>query len=132
VSRPEDCEWSEDCDRDTSVELYEYNNDTDKELWVCGGHFTESMYRTSPSEIKEIRAEQLEELADLEHRQWMHWSKYVAENYDIPEKLEQKWIENWKPYDELSEEMKEKDRNWARKAMKIIGILNKPTAEGDN
>jgi len=62
----------------------------------------------------------LEELADLEHRQWMHWSQYVAKEHDIPEELEEKWDENWKPYSELSEEMKEKDRKWARKALEIV------------
>lgn len=62
----------------------------------------------------------LEKLADLEHKQWMHWSKYVAENYDIPEELEKKWEKSWKPYEELSEEMKDKDRKWARKVLEII------------
>lgn len=57
----------------------------------------------------------LEELADLEHEQWMHWSQYVTENHDIPEELHEKWEQNWRPYEELSEELKEKDRKWARK-----------------
>lgn len=64
--------------------------------------------------------ETIEELSDLEHRQWMHWSKYVAENYDIPEELEEKWEKSWKPYEELSEEMKDKDRKWARKVIDIV------------
>ncbi len=72
----------------------------------------------------------IEELADLEHRQWMHWSKYLAENHDIPEGLEEKWEENWRPYEELSDELKEKDRKWARKALKIAGLHHK-SAEGD-
>jgi len=62
----------------------------------------------------------VEQLADLEHRQWIHWSKYVAENHDIPDKLEEKWEKSWKPYSELSEEMKEKDRKWARKVLEIL------------
>lgn len=64
--------------------------------------------------------ELLEDLADLEHRQWMHWSKYVAENYDIPEELEDKWRENWKSYSDLTEELKDKDRKWAKKALNIF------------
>jgi len=72
-------------------------------------------YRTDNKEARII-----EELADLEHRQWMHWSQYVAREHDIPEKLEEKWNENWKPYSELSEEMKDKDRKWARKALEIV------------
>jgi len=57
----------------------------------------------------------LEELADLEHEQWMYWSKYVADEYDIPKELEENWEKNWQPYEDLSEDMKEKDRKWARK-----------------
>lgn len=67
-----------------------------------------------------MNEEVLEELADLEHRQWIHWSKYVAENHDIPDELREKWEKSWKPYSELSEEMKDKDRKWARKALEII------------
>lgn len=61
-----------------------------------------------------------EKLAELEHDQWMHWSQYVAENYDIPEELEEKWGENWEDYDNLSEEMKDKDRKWADKVLDIL------------
>jgi len=68
----------------------------------------------------------LEELSDLEHRQWMHWSKYVAENHDIPEELREKWEKNWKPYSDLSEDMKEKDRKWAKKALAVF----KETSDG--
>jgi C4-dicarboxylate-specific signal transduction histidine kinase len=72
-------------------------------------------YRTDNKE-----AQVVEKLADLEHRQWMHWSQYVAREHNISEELKEKWDENWKPYSELSEEMKEKDRKWARKSLKII------------
>ena len=65
--------------------------------------------------------ELLEELAALEHRQWMHWSQHVAENNDIPDDLREKWEQNWVPYDELDDETKESDRKWARKALKTIG-----------
>lgn len=59
----------------------------------------------------------LERLAEKEHDQWMHWSKYVADNHDIPDSLREKWEENWRPYSDLSDELKEKDRKWARKAL---------------
>lgn len=61
-----------------------------------------------------------EELAKLEHQQWMHWSQYVAENHDIPKDLRAKWEENWKPYEELTEKEKDKDRKWADKAINKI------------
>ena len=62
----------------------------------------------------------LEKLAELEHEQWMSWSKYLAENEDIQPILLEKWRKNWKPYSTLSEEIKEKDRKWARKIMRMI------------
>lgn len=78
------------------------------------------------------KSQTIEELADLEHRQWMHWSKYVSKNHDISEDLREKWEENWKPYSELSEEMKEKDRKWARKVLAIADNSLKEATAGDN
>lgn len=64
----------------------------------------------------------LEELSKIEHQQWMHWTKWLVKesSHEIPEGLENKWRENWKPYEELSEEEKEKDRKWGRKVMEKI------------
>jgi len=64
--------------------------------------------------------DKLEQLAELEHEQWAHWTKYMLDNL-APEN-----IERWKrqidtPYSELSEKEKESDRNWARKVIEIIG-----------
>lgn len=61
----------------------------------------------------------LEELADLEHEQWAHWTRYMLDNL-TPEN-----IERWKrqcntPYSALSEKEKESDREWARKVLAII------------
>jgi len=62
----------------------------------------------------------LEKLAEFEHEQWVSWSKNVVDNYEIPDFLLMNWTKNWIPYSELSEEMKEKDRKWARKVLKIV------------
>jgi len=62
------------------------------------------------------KPEFLEKLADIEHRQWSHWTKYLCENGYMthkPKVLE--WLKQAKtPYKELSEEDKEKDRRFAR------------------
>jgi hypothetical protein len=60
-----------------------------------------------------------ERLAKLEHQQWMHWTKWLVNksDHDIPEELEEKWKKSWMPYEELSEEMKDKDRKWADKSL---------------
>ena len=60
----------------------------------------------------------LESLAELEHIQWSHWTKYMLENM-TPEN-----IARWKrqiatPYDELTEKEKGSDREWARKVLEI-------------
>jgi len=67
-----------------------------------------------------LNEETREKLADLEHRQWMSWTKYLVENHDIPEELEEKWKKNWEDYENLSEEEKDKDRKWADKAVAIV------------
>ena len=70
---------------------------------------------TKREEIKLV-----ERLAELEHVQWIQWSMNLAEHEYISEKREDRWKELWCPYSELSEEMKEEDRKWARKVLKII------------
>ena len=62
----------------------------------------------------------IDRLAELEHAQWIQWSMNLAEHEYISEKRENRWEELWCPYSELSEEMKEEDRKWARKVLKII------------
>ena len=67
--------------------------------------------------------ENIEKLAELEHQQWMYWSEAVAKK--LPQSAQSAhiikgWMENWKPYAELSDEVKEFDRVWARKVIPII------------
>ncbi len=62
--------------------------------------------------------ELVEKLAELEHEQWMEWSKSVARF--VPEWKLAKWEHFWVPYNELSEPVKEQDRIWARKALEIL------------
>lgn len=61
----------------------------------------------------------LERLANLEHEQWAHWTKYMLDNLSADNiKRWQSQIET--PYSQLSKKEKEKDREWARKILKII------------
>ena len=59
----------------------------------------------------------LEKLAEIEHQQWMEWSKSVAP--EVSKERRKRWEKLWVPYSELSEEMKEEDRKYARKALKV-------------
>jgi hypothetical protein len=81
-----------------------------------------------------ISFELAEHLAALEHEQWMEWSKVLIRQLtdgqrfmndmavisDNVHKKHQRWLPLWVPYDELSEEMKEEDRKWARKVLTVI------------
>jgi hypothetical protein len=60
----------------------------------------------------------IEKLAELEHQQWIEWSKALAgADEKISEDRLDKWAGLWKPYKKLSEEQKEKDRIFARKVI---------------
>jgi predicted transcriptional regulator len=65
----------------------------------------------------------LEELAAIEHTQWIEWSKNLAEKENLsPERLE-RWQKLWVPYEQLDEKDKENDRKWARKGMHVTVIV---------
>ena len=60
----------------------------------------------------------IESLAEIEHEQWMHWSKAVAG--DVSDATRNKWQRSWVAYAELTEEAKETDRVWARKVTTLL------------
>ena len=62
----------------------------------------------------------IESLAELEHKQWVHWTRYMLDNH-----LDVSHIARWRrqtntPYSELSEQEKESDRAWAKKILEVI------------
>jgi len=62
----------------------------------------------------------IEELSNVEHIQWMSWAAAI-EKY-VPKEIAERWKKNWKPYNQLSEDEKDKDRRWA---MCIYSVLQK-------
>lgn len=65
----------------------------------------------------------IEELAELEHKQWAHWTKYMLDNLTFENMS--RWRQQIEiPYSELTEKEKESDRDWARKAARICRINN--------
>ena len=52
-----------------------------------------------------------EELAGFAHQLWMHWSQHIAEEEPISESRLDRWDKLWAEYENLSEEMKDKDRD---------------------
>jgi hypothetical protein len=65
-------------------------------------------------------AEIIESLAELEHEQWMAWADTIMQTEKISDKRFARWVSCMIPYSDLSEEMKEFDREWARKALAIL------------
>lgn len=78
-----------------------------------------------------------EALADLEHKQWAHWTRYMLETLGLFDASEEELssrgfdasqVENlrrWRrqidtPYDQLTEREKDSDREWARKCITTI------------
>jgi hypothetical protein len=62
--------------------------------------------------------ELVEALAEIEHTQWMHWSQAVAA--DVAAVTRDKWQRSWVDYADLTEELKEADRVWARKVVTLL------------
>jgi hypothetical protein len=57
----------------------------------------------------------LKRLAELEHEQWMAWSRSVAD--EVTPERRRRWEAMWVPFNQLSEAEKERDRVWARKVL---------------
>lgn len=73
------------------------------------------------TEERKAKESVLEKLAKLEHDQWMKWAKDIMKKEDLSEERVNRWEEEcFMPYDDLSEDMKEFDREWARKVLKIM------------
>ena len=62
--------------------------------------------------------EVLERLASLEHDQWVSWSQAIASKVDG--QTAARWASKWVPYEELSQEAQEEDREWARQAQRVM------------
>lgn len=73
----------------------------------------------------------IEELAKLEHDQWMEWASTLMAKEQLSEARCERWQKFMVPYAELPEEVKEFDRVWARKSAAVILkyiLLGKSTA----
>lgn len=61
-----------------------------------------------------------EELANLEHEQWIKWAKTLMETENLsPERVE-RWKRYMVPYAELDEKTKDYDRKWADMVLEIV------------
>jgi len=68
-----------------------------------------------------IKKKVFEELSDLEHAQWMSWAKDIAKTEKISSERLNRWkADMFKPYNELSEEDKDKDREIAMIVLRVL------------
>lgn len=99
--------------------LRNYGDDIVTQLKKSGTKLVISKYPVSDDSL-------VEKLADLEHEQWMEWSKDLAGKEQLSDDRLKRWEDEcWKPYNELSNEMKEEDRKWARKVIELVNEDNK-------
>lgn len=62
-----------------------------------------------------------ERLAEIEHEQFVEWSKAIAKDFSIPNERLQRWLNLWNtPYENLSEEWKKPDREYARRVLVAV------------
>jgi len=87
----------------------------------------------------------LERLSEIEHNQWIHWSKTIWDRLEtikraieaddkrtalfLLEEQRNKWDKNWIPYKQLDEKTKEFDRVWAKKVLETISSYRKNPPE---
>ena len=64
---------------------------------------------------RDRESEAVERVAEVEHEQWMAWLQTVAP--EVSRARRERWEKLWIPYKDLPEAEKEKDREWARKAL---------------
>lgn len=60
----------------------------------------------------------LEDLSAIEHDQWVEWSKAIQT--EVSDKRKARWKKYWVPYKDLPDDVKEQDREYAKKVLEII------------
>ena len=75
--------------------------------------------------VELTQGELLEQLAALEHEQWVHWTTYMLSRLGYHPSTSNPIVKRWYrqiiiPYSELSEREKKSDREWARKVLEIV------------
>lgn len=64
----------------------------------------------------------LDKISNIIHEAWMEWTKSISDIESFEHLILEviRWEELWIPYNELSEDIKEKDRKWAKEIIKIV------------
>lgn len=60
----------------------------------------------------------LEKISELIHEEWVEWAKQIE--HEVSDERRERWNTVYCKYDELSEEMKDKDRNYGKKVLAML------------
>ena len=85
------------------------------------GFHNKEHYSPDCPECRKKSPELREKIAELEHEQWIVWSKSISQSEVInPDRLK-RWKRLWAlPYHHLTEAEKDQDREWADKSLALI------------
>ena len=70
--------------------------------------------------MRVVKSDEVERLAALEHGQYISWTRSLASRGGIDPAIVAHWQSLDIPYDQLSEEQKNLDREWARRALSVV------------
>ena len=105
------------CTKCHGVDFVVLANQCDLVCRKCGKHIDIFVTQLKVGVItkKELR----EKLAELEHKQWAHWTEYMLAN--MSSENQKRWFKQVKlSYQDLSEKEKDSDREWADKVLSIV------------
>lgn len=61
-----------------------------------------------------------DKIADLQHKQWIQWAKTLMSNENLSSERRERWFKLFIPYEDLSEESKNQDREWADRFLALF------------
>jgi hypothetical protein len=61
-----------------------------------------------------------EQLAALEHDQWVEWSRHLAASEELSADRLARWQRSWVPYAQLPEHLKDLDRAYADHVLALL------------
>jgi hypothetical protein len=71
-----------------------------------------------------------EQLAALEHEQWVEWSRHLAASEELSADRLARWRRSWVPYAQLPEHQKDLDRTYADHVLALLdAVLAAPPAQ---
>lgn len=85
------------------------------DAWTAVEHLRATLAAQPSVSLADPPVEVIEQLAALEHDQWMQWAQSLMDSEPgLSTARRERWRSLMVPYAELPEEMKEHDRKWAR------------------